>query len=290
MKYQFIESQRSKFKIRRMCQMLGVSRSAYYAWRNRPKSKREQANEMLLAAIKEEHRLSKNAYGSPRVFRELKKLGVPCSQKRVARLMQANDIVGKSNRKKKYRHYSKHCHQTAPRLLREELDITGPNQVWVSDLTYIQTHKGWLFMCVVLDVYSRKVVGWSMRNDITAELSLAALRMAVSNRKPNQGLIFHSDRGVQYACKSFRDELKRYGFLQSMSRKAYPYDNAAMESFFSSMKREVCDKIFKSREEARMAIFEWVETFYNKRRIHSALEYLTPNEFESHFGTKLCVH
>lgn len=229
----------------KLCENLEVSRSGYYAWRERPQSQRSKANELLLSAIQEIYRKSQKRYGSPRVIEQLKKQGVSCSKKRVERLMKSNGIKGKMSKRKPRTLYSRYTSKIAPHLLKD-IQVTQPNTAWISDLTYVPTQNGWLFLCVILDAFSRKVVGWSMKPHLKAELSLDALNMAVSNRKPDSAVIFHSDRGIQYACKQFRDKLSELDFAQSMSRKANPYDNAMMESFFASLKREVCDKIFES--------------------------------------------
>jgi putative transposase len=281
MKYRFVDRYRSAYGVERMCRVLGVSRSGYYGWRRRPVSKRQRDNDLLLVEIREIHRRSKGRYGSPRITEDLWERGNNCGKNRVARLMKTHRIVGRAKLKFKATTNSKHNLPVAPNLLGQNFTATAPNKVWVSDLTYIATREGWLYLAVIIDVFSRQVVGWSMSDRLTADVVIRALYQAMGGRRPSSGLIFHSDQGVQYACREFRKLLRKYAFVQSMSRRGNCYDNAVAESFFHSLKVEhvhCCQ--YDTRDEARKSIFEYIEMFYNRMRRHSALGYLSPVSFE----------
>jgi len=281
MKYVFIELHRSNFRVSKMCRTLKISRSAFYSWRNRSKSKRELDNEFLLERIKEIHRQSKQIYGSPKIFEELKAQNIQCGKNRVARIMRKNGIKSKRTRKFKATTNSNHRLPIAPNLLNQVFSASKPNEIHVSDITYIPTGEGWLYLAVVIDLYSRQVVGWCMSERATKELVYNAVCQAIVRRKPKPGLIFHSDRGVQYASHKVRDLLKNNNMLQSMSKKGDCYDNAVAESFFAILKTElVYFEKFKTRDEAKKAIFEFIEIWYNRKRLHSKLKYLTPVQFE----------
>lgn len=281
MKYRFIDRYSSEFRVERMCKVLGVSRSGYYGWRRRPSSRRHRENEQVLMEIQKSHRRSKGTYGSPRVTRDLLAWGIPCGKNRVARIMRKNGIVARSRRKFRATTHSKHNLPVAENLLEQKFVTEGPNKVWASDITYIQTQEGWLYVVVVLDVFSRRVVGWSMSKRLTAEFVIRALSLAIGGRRPSSGLIFHSDRGVQYACTAFKEVLNQYGFTQSMSRRGNCYDNALVESFFHTLKTEhVYHHRYTTRAEARQSIFEYIEMFYNRVRRHSTLGYRSPVSFE----------
>lgn len=234
----FIEMYKNEFEIRRMCSVLGVKESAYYAWRRRPECKRIKDDRELLIKIKDIHEDSKKIYGSPRITAELRKKGERYGQKRVARLMKENGIVARM--KKKFRIFNRAVKEEEAKknILNRNFKSERPNQVWVSDITYIASRYGWLFLCVIIDLYSRMVVGWSMFDRIDTGLVMRALEMACFNRNPDKGLIFHSDRGIQYSSKEIKKELKAKGFIQSMSRKGNCWDNACVESFFHSLKTE----------------------------------------------------
>lgn len=264
-----------------MCRVLCVTRSGYYAWLSRPESRRARENERLLFRIRVVHRESKETYGSPRVHRELLKNGEKCSEARVAKLMAANGIRAKQEKKFVVTTDSKHDQPVARNVLDRQFAVNEPNKVWASDITYIPTDEGWLYLGGVLDLCSKSVVGWSMGECLTSSLVMDALEMAYRRRQPERGLLHHSDRGSQYASEDYRKLLDRYGMEQSMSRKGNCWDNAPMESFFGTLKRElVHQKRYRTRQEARRDIFEYIERFYNRRRLHSSLGYMSPAEYE----------
>jgi transposase InsO family protein len=260
-----------------MAQALQLSRSGYYAGRKRPASRREEENRALVEKIKVVHQTNRQVYGSPRVTAELKTQGVVCSHNRIARLMKENGIAARTKRK----------FPIAPNLLGQSFAADHPNRVWASDITYIATGEGWLYLAIVRDLHSRSVVGWAMQERLQRNLVMDAFRQAVMRRRPLPGLIFHSDRGVQYACSDFRELLADHQAVQSMSGKGNCYDNAVSESFFGTLKTElVYLSRFRTRAEAREAIFDYIEVFYNRQRLHSTLGYLSPAEFERRFYSK----
>jgi len=264
-----------------MCEVLKVSRSGYYLWLNRSESERSKANRRLLSEIRMAHDRSRRTYGSPRVTVELNESGVSCSVNRVARLMRENGIRAKQRRKYRVTTDSKHNLSVAPNLLAREFTVDRPNAVWASDITYIWTSEGWLYLAGVVDLYSRMVVGWSMSSRITGQLTLDALKQALGHRHPGQGLLHHSDQGSQYAAGDYRKLLKVQQVTCSMSRKADPWDNAPMESFFATLKTElIYREKFATREGAKAKIFEYIEVFYNRERRHSSLGYKSPVDFE----------
>lgn len=265
--------------------MLGVSRSGYYAWRQRPQSRRERANDILLAEIRAAYKNSRRTYGSPRIHAYLRRKGYFCGRNRVARLMHKYKIVAK----KAHRSHPITTRQfpgarTAPNLLNREFSALLPNQKWVSDITYIDTAEGWLYLAAILDLHSRYVVGWAMADQMDVSLVENALQMAVFTRQPQEGLLHHSDRGSQYTSEIYRDHLAAFHCQISMSRTGNCYDNAVMESFFSTLKTECATTQFKCKAEARTAIFEFIEGWYNRQRLHSTLDYLSPVEFELSSG------
>lgn len=281
MKFWFIGEYRSTFPVKKMCKVLKVSRSGFYAWWIRGKSKREMANENLLEKIEKAHKKSRGLYGSPRIHAELKAQGDLSSLNRVAKLMKENGIIAKTVKMFRMTTNSNHNYQPAPDLLNQNFVAPAPDIIWTSDITYIRTLEGWIYLAVVLDVYSRKVVGWAMMDRLTKDLVIKAVANAIIRRRPGTEIIFHSDQGVQYACDIFRNYLTRNNFMQSMSRKGICYDNAITESFFHTLKTEhvyFCQ--FRTREEARRSIFEYIEIFYNRERRHSSIGYLSPSEFE----------
>jgi transposase InsO family protein len=282
MKYKFIDMHRSDFEVGKMCRALRVSRSGYYAWRKKPVSGREKENEKLAAIIRDIHEWSRNTYGSPRVHAELKDRGYRIGRNRVARLMREHRIRSKVKKRFKVTTHSTHMLPVAANLLkRGDVQVHKPNQVWVSDITYIRSHEGWLYLCIIMDLYSRSIVGWSMEERLTKELVLKSLYKACMRREPGRGIIFHSDRGSQYASKDFRALIAENGFIASMSGKGNCYDNAHAESFFHTMKvEEVYGNAYKSRQEAKLSIFEYIEVFYNRFRKHSQLGYQSPYQFE----------
>ena len=282
MKYSFIKNHGSAYGVKKMCILLKISRSGYYVWKGRSSSKQALANENLLLCIKESYKKGREIYGSPRITDDLRESGIRCGHNRVARLMRISGIRAKTKRRFKVTTDSKHRLPISPNLLARNFTAQTPNTVWVADITYIWTEEGWLYLAAVLDLYSRSIVGWSMGKRLDAELTVSALRQAVKRRRPDQGLVFHSDRGVQYASAKMRVELERHGFIQSMSRKGDCWDNAVMESFFHTLKTEhTYFEKYWSRAEARTKLFDYIEIFYNRQRKHSTLCYKSPLEFEA---------
>jgi putative transposase len=279
MKYLFIEENKSKYPANLMGKVLGVSRSSFYRWKKT--GKRANRDLKLLRAIEDIHKASRKTYGSPRIFSQLKALGFKTSKSKVERLMRENKIRAKTKKKFKATTNSKHDHPIAENILNRNFSPKARNQVWAGDITYIWTGEGWLYLAVILDLFSRQVVGWSMSERMTKDLALNALRMALVKRKPPRGLIHHTDRGSQYACGAYRKLLGSFGMICSMSRKGNCWDNAVVESFFHSMKTEmIFFEEFKTRSEAISKIFEWIEVFYNRQRLHSTLGNKTPEQFE----------
>jgi transposase InsO family protein len=260
-----------------------VSTSGYYAWSGRPESFRATQEKDLLVEIKSAHRESKGTYGSPRIFRELKAAGFGCSRKRIERIMRKHEITARPLRRFKVTTDSNHDLPIASNLLDQKFGAERPNTRWSGDITYLWTGQGWLYLAVILDLWSRRAIGWSMQETRERSLTLDALDSALSNRRPSPdaGLICHSDRGSQYASGDYQKRLKDAGIACSMSRKGNCYDNAPVESFFASLKRELVYRSrFATREEARTAVFEWIEGWYNRKRRHSALGYISPEQFE----------
>lgn len=271
-----MENYRSEFRVVKMAEVLDVSKSGFYAYLNRPKSKREIANDELLKKIKAIHKRSHGIYGYPNITKELEKHGAP-SKNRVYRLMKKNGIKSKTVRKFKATTNSNHNLPVAENLLNREFTAEKPNQKWVSDITYIATDEGWLYLAGVMDLCGRAIVGFSMDNHMRKSLVIRALNQAVGRTGAKEGLLVHSDRGVQYASKEYQDILKKNKFICSMSRKGNCYDNAPMESFWGKLKQEwLYGRRFKTRTEAKAAIFEYIEVFYNRQRIHSSNGYRVP--------------
>lgn len=274
-----------EYPVRLMARLLAVSPSGFYAWRTRPPCERAIADEVLMARVRIAHETSDQTYGAPRVHRELRAEGVRVGKKRVARLMRVDGLVAARRKRGSVRTTdSHHAHPIAPNLLERRFDVNGireTDRVWVSDLTYVPTGEGWLYLAVVLDLKSRRVVGWAMRSTLEAELALSALRMALAARQPRPGLVHHSDRGVQYACSDYRTVLAAGRIEASMSRKGDCWDNAVAESFFATLELELIARHrWATRSAARQAIFRYIETWYNPRRRHSTLGYLSPVEYE----------
>lgn len=281
MRCRAIERHRGEYPLVMMCRLLEVRRSTYYAWRRRPESRRVKEDRRLLIEIEQSHKASDRNYGSPRVHEDLQELGIRCGRKRVARLMRENGIRAKYARRYKVTTDSDHSEPVAPNLLARRFDVAEPDRVWTADMTYIRTREGWLYLAVIVDLFSRRVVGWSMSSRIDAQLSVTALRRALRSRRPPPGLLHHSDRGSQYACGEYRDMLRDHGMICSMSRRGDCWDNAVSESFFKTLKVErVNDRNYWTREEARTDIIEYIERFYNRKRRHSHLGYLSPVEYE----------
>lgn len=282
MKYRFMEEYRSWYAVEEMAKALGVSTSGYYGWRNSQPSRQKTANEQMVFEIMQIFEKSRETYGSPRIRAELQKKWHLCGENRVARLMRKNKIRAKTKKRFNITTHSKHNYPISVNLLRGEFSASGPNRVWVTDITYIWTQEGWLYLTVYLDLYSRKVVGWSLRENMKASLVIEGLESAVTSRRPAEGLIIHSDRGSQYAGNDFRQVLRYYKFESSMSGSGNCYDNAVAETFFHTLKTEwIYFKRYETREEAKRDIFEYIEVFYNRQRLHSTLGYRSPVEFES---------
>ena len=268
--------------------MFEVSASGYYAWRERPTSKQTQENAELLEEIQAIHQMSRKTYGSPRVHAELVARGLAVGQNRVARLMRANHIRARRKKKRHKTTDSQHDYPVAPNLLNQKFEAQRPNQKWLSDITYIGTAEGWLYLATVMDLFSRKIVGWAMEDTLASGLVEKALRMAVQTRKAVAGLLHHSDRGSQYAGDPYPVQLARYPMQVSMSRTGNCFDNAPIESFFSTLKVEqVHFQNYASRQETKTDLFEYIEGFYNRIRRHSSLGYLSPEEFERQYYASL---
>jgi len=281
MKYVFISDHREIFRVGRMCNVLDVSRSGYYAWLKRPESLRKKENSKLAARIKVIHARKRKIYGSPRIHKELNENGVKCSRNRVARIMKKEGIRAIVPRKYKATTDSKHNLPVAPNILKQDFDIKEPNKVWLADITYISTLVGWLYLAAVMDLGCRRIKGWAMSDRLTKELALDALKMAICNYPKTAGIIHHSDRGSQYASIEYQKLLKDNGLICSMSRKGNCWDNAPMESFFHTLKTEwVYGQKYNTRQEAKASLFEYIEIFYNRQRRHSALQYMNPCQYE----------
>jgi len=281
--YSFMRSHCKILPVEKMAKVLGVSRAGYYKYASKQESVTKVENRILLAKIKVIYANKREIYGSPRIHIELKKEGELCSRQRVARIMRQNGIRSKIRKKwKPAGKVNKDLSRVAPNLLQQNFRVNIPNTVWVMDITYVATKEGWLYVSTVLDLYSRKIVGLSMGNRIDAELILQSLKQAVAHREPARDLILHSDRGCQYTSDAYRDYAKDHGFKLSMSAKGNCYDNAAMESFFHTLKTEhVFFCTYYTRKEAMTSIFEYIEVFYNRQRLHSTLGYMSPVEFET---------
>lgn len=264
--------------------VLEIKRSSYYSWLKRPESKRQKDDSALVEEIKRVHKESYGTYGARRIKEQLNKDGINCGKNRISRLMNENNIHSKLKRKYKATTYSNHNLNVAPNLLKQDFSVSEPNKVYVGDITYIGTDEGWLYLATVVDLFNREVVGWSMDSTMTRKLIIDAFNAAINKEHPAEGLIFHSDRGVQYASYDYQDLLMENGFLQSMSAKGCCFDNACAETFFASLKKDKLYGIkFKTRAEARTAVVEYIELFYNSRRLHSTLDYSSPRDFKKDY-------
>jgi putative transposase len=282
MKYRFMDAQRGTHRVEKMAEVLGVSRSGYYAWLGRDESPRHRANRELVEHVEEIQREVKYRYGSPRVTETLRRQGTSAGHNRVARLMRERGLQVRTPRRYRSTTKASEGRPEAPNVLGRSFAVSGTNVVWVSDITYIATSEGWLYLAVVLDLGSRRVVGWAMSSRLSTDLVLRAFWMAVMLRNPPKGLIFHSDRGSQYTSQAFVKALQSRQMVQSMSRKGNCWDNAPSEAFFSSLKIELMGgQAFPTRQTAQAAIFEYLEVFYNRQRLHSSLGYRTPVEYET---------
>lgn len=281
MKYAFIEAHRRHWRIVSMCRALKVSRSGYYSWRCRVPSARERANQALVQQLREQHLNTRRAYGAVKMWQHLLQLGIRCGKHRVARLRRLNGLESQRQRARRASVAARNGHPHAPRLIEAPFKAEQTNEVWVGDVTFIPTRQGWLYLAVLLDLYSRHVVGWSMRSRQNTQLTLAALDMALERRRPQPGLIHHTDQGKPYANECYQSRLEQHGLVASMSRRGNCYDNAPAETFFSTLKNELVHHVnFKTRAQARAAIFEYIEVFYNRSRLHQSLGYQAPSEYE----------
>jgi putative transposase len=281
MRYRFIQAEKAQYPVEVLCRMMAVARSGFYAWCHRPMTRRAQQNQHLLAQIQLCHRESKGCYGRPRIHRDLCAQGLRISRHRVARLMRRHGLRGVCRRRAPYRPRPTPPAIMAANVLQRDFTATHPNQKWAADITSIPTREGWLYVAVLVDVYSRRIVGWAMAERVTTELTTTALTMALQQRPLTVGLLHHSDRGSQYAAVAYQQQLVVHGIQCSMSRPGNCWDNAVVESFFATLKTELIDRYrFQTRQEAKSAIFSYVEGFYNQRRRHSTLGYLSPVEFE----------
>jgi len=281
MRFKFVEENRAMLPTERLCQIMNVSPRGYRAYRSRPISRRQRKDMILLAHIREQHRLSLQSYGRPRMTEELKEIGLDVGHRRVGRLMRQNNISVIRTRKHKVTTDSNHKFNIAPNLLNRNFAADGSNQKWVVDISYIWTREGWLYLAVVLDLHSRRVIGWAVSNRMKRDLAIRALNMAIALRRPPKGCIHHSDRGSQYCSHDYQKLLRLHGFKVSMSGKGNCYDNAAMETFFKTIKAELIWRhSWKTRRDVEVAIFEYINGFYNPRRRHSALGWKSPLAFE----------
>ena len=282
MKFGFIQTEKATYPVRVLCRTLLVSASGFYAWCRRGLSLRAQEDAALKVEIRAAHAASGKRYGSPRIQADLKAADQHVGRKRVARLMREEGIEGQRKRRFRVTTDSRHSHPVAANQLDRNFTTSAPNKVWVTDITYIWTREGWLYLAAILDLFSRRVVGWSMDSRIDRTLALDALGMALKTRRPEPGLLHHSDRGVQYASADYQRQLRHRGILCSMSRKGDCWDNAVAESFFSTLKAELVHRTdYVSRSQAKASVFEYIEAFYNGRRRHSALGYVSPVEHEA---------
>ena len=282
MRFAFVRDHRDEFPVALMCHVLGVSRAGYYAWLGRPESPRSAHQAEVLGRIRRIHRQVRQTYGSPRVYRALKAEGVACCENTVAKLMRRAGVRAAVARRFVVRTTdSGHGHAVAANVLDRRFEPGAPDRVWVGDITYIATGQGWLYLAAVLDLGSRKVVGWATADHLRSELVARALVNALEHRRPSGSVLHHSDRGVQYACDDYQELLRANGLEVSMSRKGDCHDNAVMESFFGTLKRELVHRqTYGTREEAERSLFEYIEVFYNRQRLHSTLGYLSPAQYE----------
>lgn len=281
MRFAFIDQYNGGLSQKALCQFLGVSDRGYRSWRSRPISQRQRDDMVILAHIREQHRLSLGSYGRPRMTGELRELGLKVGHRRVGRLMKQNGIKVARTHKYKATTDSAHNLNVAPNLLDQDFTTTGPNQKWAGDISYIWTQEGWLYLAVIIDLYSRRVVGWAVSNRLKKDLAIRALKMAVNLRQPPKGCVHHTDRGSQYCSHEYQKLLRKHGFKSSMSSKGNCYDNAVVETFFKTLKAElVWRQPWYTRRQCELALFQYINGFYNPRRRHSALGYKSPVTFE----------
>ena len=282
MKYKFLQDHRHEMPVRTLCQLLSVSPSAYYRWHQLGMSNREEQNQMLLPIVREIHQHSRRTYGSPRVWDALRQRGIHCGRKRVARLMRLDGLRAKTIRRFKVTTHTRSGQRIAPDLVQRKFTAPSPNRIWTTDITYVWTREGWAYLAVVLDLYSRRIVGWELSSHLSAFLVTSAVERAIHSRRPSEGLILHSDRGSQYGSDQLRRLAKEQKLQLSMGRTGSCYDNAVTESFFHTLKAEhVYFSHFDTRDDARVSIFDYIETFYNSQRMHSTIGNVSPMQFES---------
>lgn len=281
MKFRFVQEHRETFRVGKMCEVLKVSRSGFYAWRKRQPSRRVREDETIAEQVRAVHRESSGIYGSPRVYRELRKRGESWGRHRIARIMQEEGLQARCMKQFHWISTTRSEYPAAPDLLQRRFHAARRDRVWVGDITQIRTGEGWLYLAILMDLHSRKIIGWATSHSPRQEIALEALKMALEQRRPRPGLIHHTDRGGQYSSAAYQDLLDEHGVLCSMSRPGQCLDNAAAESFFHTLKTEwIYHAHYKSRREARLAIFEYIEAFYNTTRMHSSLDYRSPEEYE----------
>ncbi|MBB4000821.1 transposase InsO family protein [Aureimonas pseudogalii] len=281
MRFRLIDAAKKEFPVQRLCKVLGVSPSGYFAWKDRPACHRQRTDLMLLAHVRSAFALSNETYGSPRMVHELRDNGLGIGRRRVARLMRENGMKARQKRRFKRTTDSLHAFPVAPNLLDQDFTATGPNRKWGADISYVWTREGWLYLAVVIDLFARRVVGWATGDRLHKELTLSALRRAIILRRPPAGLVHHADRGSQYCSLDYQAELRRHGIRISMSGKGNCYDNAMVETFFKTLKAElVWRAAFQDRAEATAAIGRYIDGFYNPVRRHSALNFISPLQFE----------
>ena len=285
MKYAFIKGHRSEHRVSTMCHVLKASRGGYYDWLSRLPSARIKADQDLLPEIKRIYETSRRNYGDRKAWKVLNAEGFACGKHRVTRLRREAGIESKRMRRFRVSTENRQTKPGMPDLVKQQFQSDQPNRIWVTDFTFVRTRAGWLYLAVMLDLFSRKVVGWNMSDKADVELTLGALNMAVAQRRPKPGLIHHSDQGSQYTAGNYQSALKKRGMLPSMSRKGSPHDNAVAESFFSNLKNELIHhRSFRTKEQARMEIFDYIEVFYNRQRIHQTLGDVSPAAFEMAAG------
>lgn len=281
MRFRFIDQAKKEFPAYRLCHLMGVSQSGYFAWKARPASRRQHDDMVMLTHIRSAYFLSNETYGSPRMTRELQDQGFTVGRRRIARLMRENGLHARHKKRFRKTTDSHHAFPVAPNIIAQDFATTGPNQKWGADISYIWTREGWLYLAVVIDLFARRVVGWAVSDRLHRQLALRALEKAITMRRPPKGLIHHSDRGSQYCALDYQGMLKTNGIIISMSGKGNCYDNAMVETFFKTLKSELIWRtVFQTRHDAEVAIAHYIDGFYNPARRHSALDYLSPIQFE----------
>lgn len=281
MRFRFIDQAKKEFPAYRLCHLMGVSQSGYFAWKARPASRRQHDDMVMLTHIRSAYFLSNETYGSPRMTRELQDQGFTVGRRRIARLMRENGLHARHKKRFRKTTDSHHAFPVAPNIIAQDFATTGPNQKWGADISYIWTREGWLYLAVVIDLFARRIVGWAISDRLHRQLALRALEKAITMRRPPKGLIHHSDRGSQYCALDYQEMLKTNGIIISMSGKGNCYDNAMVETFFKTLKSELIWRtVFQTRHDAEVAIAHYIDGFYNPARRHSALDYLSPIQFE----------